>query len=464
MATYTNILLAVVGESPAVVTETLWAARHRRVDVEGSPDPFIPERIIIVTTKRGKRIIEDGLHEGHELLRHPLTGRGQRDSNAGLNKYRRAYGDVPVPEIRLPELRDGTPIADISNEAESIAVADDLVRIVAELTRDETTCIHASIAGGRKTMSFFLGYIMSLFGRPQDKLSHVLVNDPDFERYHDFWFPMSEEQFPNPRDRWVGSPRDGKDAAKADVALCILPFIRLRYYFDAKQMESFASTSFDVVIKNVRAAIEPQPIVFDRARRQVHIGDGILVASFAHQNYAMLELLAYVAKHGNPATAAIEGAQRRHILSTDFYLMDDKDDDLEVAKETEITRKYIEILTAVHGAQDGDLSASRNLELFLATLARAKEKVAKINQEIKEIKEKGGNVLRLRTRKREIFNKFWNGKVARAKEEWNDMIFLPNPFLSRNIKLSTVKATKTRPAKYFIECQPELIRIIDECD
>lgn len=37
-------------------------------------------------------------------------------------------------------------------------------------------------------MGFALGYAMSLFGRPQDCLSHVLVSDP-YERVPDFYYP-----------------------------------------------------------------------------------------------------------------------------------------------------------------------------------------------------------------------------------------------------------------------------------
>jgi CRISPR-associated protein (TIGR02584 family) len=34
-----------------------------------------------------------------------------------------------------------------------------------------------SIAGGRKTMGFYAGYALSLYGRAQDRMSHVLVEE-----------------------------------------------------------------------------------------------------------------------------------------------------------------------------------------------------------------------------------------------------------------------------------------------
>jgi CRISPR-associated protein (TIGR02584 family) len=60
---------------------------------------------------------------------------------------------------------------------------------VRELTADPDCAIHASIAGGRKTMGFYLGYALSLFGRPQDRLSHVLVSSP-FESNQNFFYPL----------------------------------------------------------------------------------------------------------------------------------------------------------------------------------------------------------------------------------------------------------------------------------
>lgn len=64
--------------------------------------------------------------------------------------------------------------------------ADAIVELVRRCTQDDQTALHVSIAGGRKTMGFFMGYALSLYGRPQDRLSHVLVSAP-FESNHDFY-------------------------------------------------------------------------------------------------------------------------------------------------------------------------------------------------------------------------------------------------------------------------------------
>ena len=53
-----------------------------------------------------------------------------------------------------------------------------ITNLIRAFTADPESALHVSIAGGRKTMGFFLGYALSLYGRAQDKLSHVLVSPP----------------------------------------------------------------------------------------------------------------------------------------------------------------------------------------------------------------------------------------------------------------------------------------------
>ncbi|MEF8766961.1 CRISPR-associated ring nuclease [Candidatus Accumulibacter contiguus] len=56
-------------------------------------------------------------------------------------------------------------------------------------------------------MGFFLGYALSLYGRPQDKLSHVLVSAP-FESSLGFYYPTpSSHVLELPGGRLVDSAR-----------------------------------------------------------------------------------------------------------------------------------------------------------------------------------------------------------------------------------------------------------------
>ncbi|MDP2794168.1 MAG: CRISPR-associated ring nuclease Csm6 [Sulfurisoma sp.] len=67
---------------------------------------------------------------------------------------------------------DGQPLADVRSEADNIAAADAITEQVRQLTADPNCALHVSITGGRNTLGFYLGYALSMFGRPQDRLSH----------------------------------------------------------------------------------------------------------------------------------------------------------------------------------------------------------------------------------------------------------------------------------------------------
>jgi CRISPR-associated protein NE0113 (Cas_NE0113) len=64
--------------------------------------------------------------------------------------------------------------------------ANQICQTVWELTQDDSTAIHASATGGRKTMSIYLTAAMQLFGRPRDEFSHGLVSE-EFETHPEFY-------------------------------------------------------------------------------------------------------------------------------------------------------------------------------------------------------------------------------------------------------------------------------------
>jgi hypothetical protein len=71
-------------------------------------------------------------------------------------------------------------------------------------------------------MGFFLGYALSLYGRPQDRLSHVLISE-GFENHRDFFYkPREPVTLRDERNRREMS------TANAEIRLATIPFIPLR--------------------------------------------------------------------------------------------------------------------------------------------------------------------------------------------------------------------------------------------
>lgn len=206
-----KILLSVTGMSPAVVTETLYAL----VTEKG----FIPNEIQVVTTLQGKNQVLNTLCG--------IEG-GRKERKGALEEFIEDYGkQYGIKQIRFDEScihiiedAEGQLLADIRTPEENHLAADKIVSLVGKLCSDEKNQLHVSIAGGRKTMGFFMGYALSLYGREQDSLSHVLVS-AEFEGLPSFYYPK-------PYSHKILN-RDGKefDAQDAKVMLAEIPWVRL---------------------------------------------------------------------------------------------------------------------------------------------------------------------------------------------------------------------------------------------
>ena len=238
-----RILVAVTGLSPQIVTETLYALAVQ------NEQPFVPTEIHLITTA-----------EGANRARLALLSA----SPGGFHHLREDYGlpEMDFSEGNIHVLIDahGQPLDDIRTPDDNRIAADLITTILQELTADADSALHVSIAGGRKTMGFFLGYGLSLFGRPQDRLSHVLVSEP-FESSLQFFYPTPYSM--------VIQTRDGKlvDTSKAVVTLAEIPFVSLRHGLpDALLM---GRAGYNETVDAARLALGPAELVIDIRNRRV---------------------------------------------------------------------------------------------------------------------------------------------------------------------------------------------------
>jgi len=157
----------------------------------------------------------------------------------------------------------GKPLDDIRSKSDNIAAANQINEIVRKLTNDPECALHVSIAGGRKTMGYYLGYSLSLWGRVQDGLSHVLVSE-EFESHPEFWFPTKSSHIIYSRNN---KPLDTKNA---EVTLADIPFVRLRGELPHKSLIN--KHTFNEVVKQLQP-IKNKKILFDYQNKYVCIGD-----------------------------------------------------------------------------------------------------------------------------------------------------------------------------------------------
>lgn len=212
-----RILLAVSGMSPQIVTETLYALAITQQEQ--------PTEIHLITTTTGKQ-------KALEQLLHPENGQfHQLCRDYHLEGIRFTADAIHV----IPD-KNGVLLDDIKTPEENEAAADFITQKVNEFTRDDNSVLYVSIAGGRKTMGYYLGYALSLYGRVQDRLSHVLVTER-YESLANFFYPTPYSHLIKDRDN------QELDAQSAQIMLANIPFVRLRAGIPHFLLEGKASFS-----------------------------------------------------------------------------------------------------------------------------------------------------------------------------------------------------------------------------
>jgi CRISPR-associated protein (TIGR02584 family) len=262
-----RILVCVTGLSPQVVTETLYAL------CVAQEEPWIPHEIRLITTQRGA--------ENAQLM--------LLSKDPGW--FHRLLKDWNLPPISFDEThievlcdRDGNPLDDIRDDQDNQQTADGIANLIYRLTEDEHTEIHASIAGGRKTMGFFMGYAMSLWGREQDKLSHVLVSSP-YEGRSEFFYPTPTSQVIKSHTR----EQNPLDASKAKVWLGNIPFVRLRSLLPASIQSQ--NTGFANAVDAANQALDQVELVVDVSQSRILIDN--MPVHLPPMQLAVISLLAW---------------------------------------------------------------------------------------------------------------------------------------------------------------------------
>lgn len=161
-----NILFLVTGMTPQIITETVWALA---CDPENET-PWVPDEIHVLSTESGLDQIRSRLFSKKE---------GQR-----FEQFKQDYPilkniifDDSATHLHSITDNTGTALSDLKTPEDNEYAANAICQMVKEFTQQDNVSLHVSIAGGRKTMGFYAGYALSLYGRAQDSISHVLVDE-----------------------------------------------------------------------------------------------------------------------------------------------------------------------------------------------------------------------------------------------------------------------------------------------
>lgn len=284
------VVVCVTGLTPQIVTETVFVLAQR--------PQGLPREIHILTTVTGKQLAINTL----------LGTDGQFACMCREYGWNADAVRFDVDCIHVIRDSSGQALSDIQDETDNAAAADFITAFIRSLSRDSAIRLHVSLAGGRKTMGFFTGCALTLYGRPDDQLSHVLVNPP-FESQPNFFYP--------PRRAQLLQTRDGEhvSTAEARIRLADIPFVRLRHGLDQQLVDG--DLSFSDAVARTQQLIDPPELRIDLAARQVWLQGCLLPLS--ETPFLWLVWLARRITDGLPPVAFDE-AGARSLLDTVAWL------------------------------------------------------------------------------------------------------------------------------------------------
>ena len=272
-----NILLLVTGGTPQIITETIWALA---CDPQHN-EQWVPDEVHIISTRYG-------LNE----VKNKLLGKDKI-----LTRMKNEYAQIA--NLRLEENflhcftdQEGNELEDLRTPEENEFAANLICEKIRHFSSDEKVSLHVSIAGGRKTMGFYAGYALSLYGRAQDRMSHVLV-DEKFEKGINFYYPSKNENdfIIDRENKTIGLSKD------ANVWLAQIPFVRLKEAVkDKHQLKG--EDSFSTVVHKINESFNDVKLKILVHSREVVINDKFVIKNLAPREFAMLHWFADLRKKG----------------------------------------------------------------------------------------------------------------------------------------------------------------------
>ena len=192
-----RVLIVLLGTSPAVLTETLYAL----VKATGGKQ-FIPTKVVVITTTEGRKLLNDTLLTTDGARYGAPIGRAGRR----VTWLHRLCEDLEIAPITLgnddivvPQGPDCEEIHDAHSEDELNAMADAIVDALCQYTTRANTAVHLSLSGGRKSMGHLAGQAMTALARPFDRLIHVIVKPAWLEQPEvKFFYPGCQLSHSNP--------------------------------------------------------------------------------------------------------------------------------------------------------------------------------------------------------------------------------------------------------------------------
>ncbi|MCX7834062.1 MAG: CRISPR-associated ring nuclease Csm6 [Ignavibacteria bacterium] len=237
-----NILIAVSGLTPQIISETFFClAVKKKIQIN---------EILVITTARGRDIILGNDNEYNKKRKYPPL---EKELKRMCIMYKLKPPVFTSSNIKVAN-EQSIELYDIRDDKHNILFPNKVCEIIKEKTNDKNSVLHCSISGGRKTMSVDLAFALSLFGRMEDKLYHVLIDESlEFSKF----FPESKSE-----------------AKKLEIAE--IPYVRLRPLLgEITKNKVFTKMSYIELVKYTQQQLKIKSadvLYINSRRREIFFG------------------------------------------------------------------------------------------------------------------------------------------------------------------------------------------------
>jgi CRISPR-associated protein (TIGR02584 family) len=257
-----RILLLVMGMTPQIVTETLYTL------AVATAEPYIPTEIHLITPADGAKSATIALLG---------VGKEKGKFHQFCDDY--DFNDIQFTKDNIHIIEGNSHFTSDSQATKHNKIASSFItEKIRQFSQREESALHVSLAGGRKTMSYYTGYALSLYGRMQDKLSHVLV-DASFQNNKDFFYPR-----PNAEMLAVNNIYYNTDDAM--IILADIPYVRMRYNIPESLLAG--KVGFQETINVLQASMEPPNLQLKPSSKEIicsHISLKLSASEYAFYHW-----------------------------------------------------------------------------------------------------------------------------------------------------------------------------------
>jgi CRISPR-associated protein (TIGR02584 family) len=141
--------------------------------------------------------------------------------------------------IKSPEFKSKNIIAgkdenlvlkDVRSDEHNELFSNKLCEVIKEKSSEINNTLYCSVSGGRKTMSVFMGFALSIYGRNKDKLYHILTSEAN-EKNRLFFYPTNKAQ-------------------ESEIELSEIPFVKLRGIIDnSENKKEYENLKYSEIVK-----------------------------------------------------------------------------------------------------------------------------------------------------------------------------------------------------------------------